>query len=166
MIPYKLSSYSDNRCGPLAVSAVTEKHIDEVLQIGWSGKFRGNDDDSFIHHKQAILNLGYNFNVLTRHNIQEGRFKNDTTLALMLTSNKSPLSYHWFILNDADSDYLYVWDGLKQTPIRMTWGHFKTAWGVMSVAYEIIPKKKDSKLGLLESFWIWITGLIKYRIWG
>lgn len=166
MNPYKLKDKSDNRCGLLALAAVLEMPVDEVNKIGWHGKFYGNDDDSFLHHKQAVSNLGFGFKRRTVHELISGICAADKTLFMMLADDSNPVSYHWFIYHAKTDKYVWAWDGYKDVPVGILPERILSGWGVFSAAYEIVPQISTYKPNILQRLWLWLTGLMKFKLWG
>lgn len=166
MTPYKLKDKKDNRCGALALAAVLESDFETINLKGWNNTFCGNDDDSYLHHKAALKKMNVGYKPLSYESVIAGHFTSNKALILLLTNDSNPVSYHWFILNGADNKHVFAYDGIKESVVKITHDRIKSGWGVFSAAYEVIPATNPIKLGRFERFWLWITGIVKIKIWG
>jgi hypothetical protein len=153
-----------NNCGPVAVATATQIPLGRVLSDGWSGSFRGNDDDSIIHHENALKRLGFGIKRLSKDQVCAGQFTSNKTLLMMISDTSSPLSYHWFVLGEITSRGVKAYDGRQKEPVQITWPRIITGWGILTCAYEITENPKE--LSWWKKAWVKLTAWIKFKIWG
>ena len=154
----------DNICGAIAIANALQITVQEVLERGWKGNFRGNDDDSIWHHETALKNLGYGMDKLSLGDILDCRYIPGKTCICMLADSMNPLSYHWFVLCAPNEKGVLVLDGVKDSKIQVRWDRIKSGWGMASAAYQITDIAQN--ISWYKRLWVWVTGIIKFKIWG
>ena len=154
----------DNICGAIAIANALQIPVQDVLSRGWQGKFVGNDDDSIWHHEFALKNLGHGIDKLSLSDIMQCLHKPNKTCACLLANDEDPTSYHWFLLCAPNEKGVLVLDGVKPNKVQVKWSRIKSGWGVASAAYQIndIPQKIE----WYKKLWVWITGVLNFKIWG
>ena len=155
---------TNNDCGIACIANITGKSYEEVRDIGWQGKFRGNDDDSFWHHQIALHNLGYGYRRINQTEFVHGKFTPGKAALMMLANSADPLSYHWFAVMGLASQGILVADGKSDSLVSIKFERVLAGWGKLSTAYEITERVQD--MAWWKRLWYNITGAIKFRLWG
>jgi len=154
-----------NDCGIVALANATGKSYEEVMQIGWRNTFAGNDDDSIYHHEIALQRLGYGMQQIDKEEVMNADFVPGKTLLLMLSDDTWPLSYHWFVLCEPTTKGVAMMDGVKDQKVSVKWERVKSGWGKLACAY-IITDVAPKSISWYKRLWVYLTGLMKFRLWG
>lgn len=154
-----------NDCGITALANATGKSYEEIAQIGWRNTFKGNDDDSIYHHEVALQRLGYGMQQIDKEEVLNAEFVPGKTLLCMLADDKNPISYHWFVLCEPTSKGVAVMDGIKDNKISVKWSRIASGWGKLACAY-IITDVAPKNVLWYKRLWVFITGMIKFKMWG
>lgn len=95
-------------CGPAAIAAASGLPYEQVM-AAWPSKFRGNLQDSPLHHKATLRNLGLRQRVVTCGDILAGRCPAGLTIVLLhsLDNPATPLpedllQQHWVVVARVD----------------------------------------------------------------
>jgi hypothetical protein len=163
MIIYTMKP-DNNICGPVAIANALQMPIENVLVDGWNDTFYGNDDDSVWHHEAALKRLGYGIQRKTFIDLLECNFTPGKTLLCMLVNDADPTSYHWFTLYEGTLRGVAVLDGIKASKISISWERIKSGWGIAATAYEI--NNAPESLSWYKRLWVWLTSVIKFKMWG
>ena len=154
-----------NICGEVALANALDKTLDEIDRVGWLGKFCGNDDDSIYHHEIALQRLGYGMRQIGKEEVLNADFVPGKTLLCMLADNRNPLSYHWFVLCEPTTKGVAVMDGINENKISVKWARIDSGWGKLACAY-IITDVAPKTIVWYKRLWVWLTGLMRFRLWG
>lgn len=154
-----------NICGEVAIANATGLTLAEVDQKGWLGKFWGNDDDSIYHHEVALQRLGYGMQQIDKEEVLNAEFVPGKTLLCMLADDKNPISYHWFVLCEPTSKGVAVMDGISENKISVKWARIASGWGKLACAY-IITDVAPKSVSWYKRAWVWLTGMMKFKLWG
>lgn len=95
---------SKNDCGPAAIAAAASLPYEQVM-AAWPSKFRGDAQDSPLHHKSALRNLGLRQRIVTLGDILAGQCPGGLTIILLHASDNPAtllpedlLNQHWVVL--------------------------------------------------------------------
>lgn len=156
---------TQNICGMVALANALGISLEEIRERGWLGNFRGNDDDSIYHHEIALQRLGYGMRQIGKEEVLNADFTPGKTLLCMLANDANPISYHWFVLCEPTSKGVAVMDGVNENKISVKWSRIDSGWGKLACAY-VITDVAPKSISWYKKLWVYLTGLMKFRLWG
>jgi hypothetical protein len=159
-----------NDCGPVAVANATGSPLATVLDR-WPTPFRGNDDDSPLHHKGVLAKMGTPWRIVNCGQILQGECPNEKTVILLHALDNPDtwmpedlLNQHWVTLKEIDSQgRICVHNGKGGVwpfpPIAFN-KVYAGRRGIGPHCAYVVGQGEVPRLSLWERLYLWATSLV------